>query len=235
MSLILNIETATQFCSVGVSDNGRILAIRESSEKNIHASKVTVFAEEVCSEAKMSMKNLQAIAVSMGPGSYTGLRIGVSAAKGFCYALDIPLIAVPTLQSMALSAVFLAKENIEIEANALFCPMIDARRMEVYTALYDLKNKEVRKIEALIIDENSFTEELFGHQILFFGDGAEKCRTLLDPKGMIFLDGIHSSANTLAIIANDKFRAEDFQDLAYFEPFYLKDFIAGKPKVKGLQ
>ncbi len=235
MSLILNIETATQYCSVGVSENGRILAIRESSEKNIHASKVTVFAEEALMEANVSMQDLHAVAVSMGPGSYTGLRIGVSAAKGFCYALDIPLIAVPTLQSMALRAALDNKAELELGENVLFCPMIDARRMEVYTALFDIENKEARKTEALIIDEDSFNEELSRHRILYFGDGAEKCREILDPKGMVFLDGIHPSAESLASISFEKFNSEEFEDLAYFEPFYLKDFIAGKPKVKGLE
>ena len=230
MSLILNIETATQHCSVGVSRHGKMLAIRESSEKNIHASKVTVFTQEVCSEANISMKDLDAVAVSMGPGSYTGLRIGVSTAKGFCYALDIPLIAVPTLQSMALGAMSATDDK-----NALLCPMIDARRMEVYTALFDYKNKEVRKTEALIIDESSFDKELAGNSIYYFGDGADKCRVVLDPKGMHFLEGIHPSASGIAIIADKKFISGEFENLAYFEPYYLKDFVAGKPKVKGLR
>jgi len=232
MSLILNIETATQFCSVGVSENGRILAIRESSEKNIHAAKVTVFTEEVCRESNIRMEDLDAIAVSKGPGSYTGLRIGVSAAKGFCYALDIPLIAVPTLQSMALGALLSMKDKAGPEY--LWCPMIDARRMEVYTALFDNQNKEVRKTEALIIEENSYETELKDKRILYFGDGAEKCRALLDPAGMVYLEGLNPSATSLAIISYKKFQSGEFEDLAYFEPYYLKDFIAGKPKVKGL-
>jgi len=229
MSLILNIETATQHCSVGLSRHGKILAIRESSEKNIHASRVTVFTEEVCSQANISMKDLDAVAVSMGPGSYTGLRMGVSAAKGFCYALDIPLVAVPTLQSMALGAMPAIDEK-----KALLCPMIDARRMEVYTALFDYNNKEVRKTEALIIDDSSFDKELAGNSIYFFGDGADKCRAVLDPKGLHFLEGIHPSASSMAVIADKKFISGEFENLAYFEPYYLKDFIAGKPKVKGL-
>ncbi len=231
MSLILNIETATQFCSVGLADQGRILAVRESNEKNIHASKVTVFSEEVCQEAGISMQELDAIAVSMGPGSYTGLRIGVSAAKGFCYALDIPLLAVPTLQSMALKAAMIYDYGREV----LYCPMIDARRMEVYTALFDKDNIELRKTEALIVDETAFDEELKKYEILYFGDGAEKCREVLDPKGMKFIEDVNPSADVMAIISNNKFIAGTFEDLAYFEPYYLKDFIAGKPRVKGLR
>ncbi len=235
MSLILNIETATQFCSVGLARDGRILAIRESSEKNIHAAMVTVFSEEVILEAGVSMHDLAAVAVSMGPGSYTGLRIGVSAAKGFCYALDIPLIAVPTLQSMALLASITATDKIGTEKNILFCPMIDARRMEVYTALFDIQNREIKKTEALIVEADSFDEELKKHYILYFGDGAEKCREVLDPAGMIFLEGILPSSSGIAVISQEKFKSGEFADLAYFEPYYLQDFIAGKTKVKGLR
>ena len=230
MPYILNIETATQHCSVGLALDGKIIAIRESDEKNIHAAKVTVFSEEVCHEGGIEMNELSAVAVSMGPGSYTGLRIGVSAAKGFCYALDIPLIAIPTLQSIALSAM-----NIAADDKALYCPMIDARRMEVYSALFDSDNDQVRKTEALIIDEQSFDEELRKSKIIYCGDGAEKCRDILDSKGMIFLDDVKPSAVSMAVIAAQKFNERSFEDLAYFEPFYLKDFIAGAPKVKGLR
>jgi len=230
MPLILNIETATQHCSVALARNGNIVAIRESDEKNIHAAMVTVFSDEVCSEAGIKMSELDAVAVSMGPGSYTGLRIGVSAAKGFSYALNIPLIAIPTLQSMALTASLLERKD-----DILYCPMIDARRMEVYTALYDAENKEIKKTEALIIDEKSFDVELKSSSILYFGDGAEKCREVLDLKGMIFLDGIKPTSSSMAVISNEKFNSGSFEDLAYFEPYYLKDFIAGPPKVKGLK
>lgn len=233
MSLILNIETATQVCSVGLSRDGKILAKRESHEKNIHATVVSIFSDEVCKEVGIQMHELDAVAVSKGPGSYTGLRIGVSTAKGFCYALDIPLISIPTLQSMALGALSSNRESLP--GNSLFCPMIDARRMEVYTALYDLNNIELRKTEALIVEENSFDKELANHSIYFFGDGAEKCRELLEPRGMIFLERIHPAADSMARIAAEKFNAKQFEDLAYFEPYYLKDFIAGAPKVKGLR
>jgi len=230
MALILNIETATQVCSVGLADGENILSIRESHEKNIHAAKVTVFSEEVLLEAGKKMEDLDAIAVSMGPGSYTGLRIGVSAAKGFCYALDIPLIAIPTLQSMALGALLNTNDT-----NALYCPMIDARRMEVYTALFDPQNVEVRKTDALIIDETSFDEELKSNTIYFFGDGADKCKEVLTPKGMRFIDQVHPSTRSMAALSSMRFNGGQFEDLAYFEPYYLKDFIAGKPKVKGLE
>jgi tRNA threonylcarbamoyladenosine biosynthesis protein TsaB len=230
MALILNIETATQVCSVSLSDGKEILAIRESHEKNIHATKVTIFSEEVLQEAGKTMSDIKAVAVSKGPGSYTGLRIGVSAAKGFCYALEIPLISVPTLQSMALGALKVLNDK-----SILYCPMIDARRMEVYTALFDENNNEVRKTEALIIDENSYEEELRTKKIFFFGDGAEKCKEILTPKGMVFIDKIHPSAKSMAQLSSEKFDKGQFEDLAYFEPYYLKDFIAGKPRVKGLR
>ena len=230
MPLILNIETATQVCSVGLSEGERMLAIRESHEKNIHAASVTVFTEEVLKQAGRQMGDLDAVAVSMGPGSYTGLRIGVSAAKGIGYALEIPLIAVPTLQSMTLGARELASEDI-----TLFCPMIDARRMEVYTALFDRNNQQVRPTEAMIIDADSFSGERKGNTICYFGDGAEKCREVLDPLGMIFLVDVFPTAGTLAKLSYKKFISAQFEDIAYFEPFYLKDFIAGKPKVKGLE
>jgi tRNA threonylcarbamoyladenosine biosynthesis protein TsaB len=235
MALILNIETATQVCSVGLSNGTEILSIRESREKNIHASLITVFSEEVCREAGILMNELDAVSVSKGPGSYTGLRIGVSTAKGFCFALDIPLIAVPTLQSMALGALWSLEDSPKPPANALYCPMIDARRMEVYTALFDQQNREVRATEALIVDEESFHEEIETNIIYYFGDGAEKCREVLYHEHMIYLNDLHPSATNQAVLANAKFLSKDFEDLAYFEPYYLKDFIAGKPRVKGLR
>lgn len=234
MPLILNIETATNVCSVALSDGADTLAIRESHEKNIHAAKVTTFAEEVCLEAGIRLRQLTAVAVSMGPGSYTGLRIGVSTAKGFCYALGIPLISVSTLQSMALGAAQLPGKEISGQ-DVLFCPMIDARRMEVYTALYDLRNIEKRKVEALIIDENSFHDERKDFRIYYFGDGADKCRDILDKNGMVYVEGITPSARTMAYISSARYTKNEFENVAYFEPYYLKDFIAGKPKVKGLR
>ncbi|MDT8393095.1 MAG: tRNA (adenosine(37)-N6)-threonylcarbamoyltransferase complex dimerization subunit type 1 TsaB [Bacteroidales bacterium] len=234
MPLILNIETATNVCSVALSDGAETLAIRESHEKNIHAAKVTTFTKEVCLEAGMLFNQLNAVAVSMGPGSYTGLRIGVSTAKGLCYALGIPLISVSTLQSMALAAAQLLENEISGQ-DVLFCPMIDARRMEVYTALFNFKNIEKRKVEALIIDENTFHDEREVYRIYYFGDGADKCRDIFDNKDMIYLEGIAPSAKTMATISSARYTQNKFENVAYFEPYYLKDFIAGKPKVKGLR
>jgi tRNA threonylcarbamoyladenosine biosynthesis protein TsaB len=232
---LLNIETATRMCSVGLSEGGNIMAIRESREKNVHAALVSIFAEEVCREAGIKMKMLDAVSVSMGPGSYTGLRIGVSTAKGFCYALDIPLIAVPTLQSLALEALPAIQDKMDNTENILLCPMIDARRMEVYTALFDPALRQVKDTEAMIIETGSFDEELKKHTICYFGDGAEKCRQVLSHEQLIFSGHIHPSAKSLARLSEKKFRLGEFEDPAYFEPYYLKDFIAGKPRVKGLE
>lgn len=234
MPLILNIETATNVCSVSIANGRETIAIRESREKNIHAAKVTVFAADVCREASIGMNQLDAIAVSKGPGSYTGLRIGVSTAKGFCYALDIPLISVPTLQSMALQASRIIKPDPRVKVKVLYCPMIDARRMEVYTALYDTANKEISVVEAMIIDEASFEKERAGNQLYYFGDGAEKCKDMLANSGMNYIEGVFNTSGSMAAISAEKFKKQDFENLAYFEPYYLKDFIAGKPKVKGL-
>lgn len=227
--LILHIDTATQVCSVALSRGAENIAYRESREKNAHSKNVTLFVEEVISESGLAKDELDAISVSMGPGSYTGLRIGVSTAKGLCYALEKPLIAISTLQAMAYG---LAEERKE---KVLYCPMIDARRMEVYTALFDENNRQLREIRAEIIDENSFSEFLNNQKIYFFGDGAPKCKEVLgDQPNAVFIDDFFPSAKFMSGIALDKFQNNDFVDVAYFEPFYLKDFIAGKPKVKGL-
>lgn len=234
MSLILCIETSTHICSAGISRQGKIQALKESSEKNIHAASITLFVKEVCSQAGVSMDELDAVAVGMGPGSYTGLRIGVSAAKGFCYGLGIPLIAVPSLQAMAYGAISAIRKTGRCLDDHLFCPMIDARRMEVYTALFNSEYQEVRGTEAIIIAEDSFGEELKNNTIYYFGDGADKCRYILRHERMIFLEGVYNSAANIALLADLKFRQGAFENLAYFEPFYLKDFIAAKPRVKGL-
>lgn len=232
---ILNIETATSICSVALTKNNELLSRRESDDKNSHSSKLTLFIDEVVKEVDINYTDLDAIAVSKGPGSYTGLRIGVSTAKGLCYALDKPLISVATLQAMALGMTKkFVTENL-YEKPVLFCPMIDARRMEVYSALYDSNNKEVREIRAEIIDKNSFSEFLQKNKIIFFGDGASKCKQVLAHQGnAVFIDNFSPSASFMTEIANLKFKEKVFEDVAYFEPFYLKDFIAGKPKVKGL-
>ena len=227
MSLILSLETATSSCSVALSLNGEVLACRELNERNVHASYITVFVDAVLKEAGRKMKDVDAVAVSRGPGSYTGLRIGVSTAKGLCYALDIPLISVNTLEAMAAG---LSKSG-RFDKEVLFCPMIDARRMEVFTAVFNSKGKEISPVEAKIIDEASFSELLSNHKIIFFGDGAEKCeRVLGENENALFVTDFVNSAKDLVDIAGHKFQERNFENTAYFEPFYLKDFLTTQPK-----
>ena len=237
MPLLLLIETATSVCSVGLAKDGEIIALRQSSVKNSHAALVTVFAEDVVKEADISFNDIDAFVVSKGPGSYTGLRIGVSTAKGFAYALSKKLIAVNTLQALAAGM----KTQMEKEGgnpeNFLFCPMIDARRMEVYTALYDSRLKEIKATEAVIVNENTFKELLNKNKIVFAGDGAAKCKPLLEKNvNARFLNqDVLPSAKYMVKIAEQRFAGNLFENTAYFEPFYLKDFVAGIPKVKGLK
>ncbi|HTH82104.1 MAG TPA: tRNA (adenosine(37)-N6)-threonylcarbamoyltransferase complex dimerization subunit type 1 TsaB [Mucilaginibacter sp.] len=225
--IILQIETATTVCSVALAKDGVVLAYRQIDERNIHAEIITLFINELIAEAGIQYKSIDAIAVSSGPGSYTGLRIGISTAKGLCYALDKPLIAVETLAAMADG--IRAEENIDNKI--LLCPMIDARRMEVYTALFDATGKNIKPTAAEIIDENSFSEQLQNNRILFFGDGAEKCRELLgkNPNAR-FLTNFANSAKYITQKAAQKFAERDFEDVAYFEPFYLKDFLVTQKK-----
>ncbi len=238
MGRILNIETATRVCSVALSENGNIVALQESKSKNSHAEQITLFSEEVIYKAGISFSDLDAVSISKGPGSYTGLRIGVSTAKGFCYSLDIPLISVGTLPALAYGMIQKMRSEDDNPEDFLYCPMIDARRMEVYTALYNHKLEEVKKVEAEIISENSF-EKWFGEgkKIIFIGDGALKCKPLLSGnQGAIFTeDEFMPSATYMATLAEEKFQKRQFEDVAYFEPFYLKDFVPGIPKVKGLK
>jgi len=232
VSVILNIETSTRVCSVCLAVDGKPVFIRESFVKNTHAENVTVFSETVLQEAGFKWNNLDAVAVSKGPGSYTGLRIGVSTAKGFCYALDKPLIAINTLRAMAAGMI----EKTENPENYLFCPMIDARRMEVYAAVFDAGLHTIKKTSAVIVDENSFGDLFPTHKIIFAGDGASKCTEVLGhQENAIFEKEFHPSAAYLAELAEEKFLRQEFEDVAYFEPFYLKDFIAGIPRVKGLK
>ncbi|MBE0646679.1 MAG: tRNA (adenosine(37)-N6)-threonylcarbamoyltransferase complex dimerization subunit type 1 TsaB [Bacteroidales bacterium] len=250
MSLILALETATPVCSVALARDGVILALRESTAPNAHSSVLTVFIEEVFREASLQYSDLDAVSVSMGPGSYTGLRIGVATAKGLCYALDKPMIAVPSLEEMALGMINypfpIASPSLAREGNAcqlptancqlLFCPMIDARRMEVYCAVFDGDLNEILSTEAEIIDEHSFGSLLAKHPILFAGTGADKCKEVLSHnQNAHFLQGFQASARFMIPLAENRFNEKQFEDLAYFEPFYLKDFVAGKPKVKGLR
>ena len=221
MALFLLIETATKSCSVSLSSENKIIACKEEvNEQYSHAEKLTVFITELFKTQDFTIKDLDAVAVSKGPGSYTGLRISVSTAKGLCYALDIPLIFVSTLRAMAFGMA-------QKEKSDLYCPMIDARRMEVYNAFYNSTNKEIRGIQADIIEACSYQKEL-DKKVLFFGDGAEKCKQMIRHPNARFIDGFFPSSKDMLEIANEKFAEKDFEDVAYFEPFYLKDFVVGK-------
>ena len=227
MSLILQIETATAACSVALARDGELVAFKLVNERNKHAEVITRFAEELIVGAGLSYHDLDAIAVSSGPGSYTGLRIGVSTAKGLCFALDKPLIGVETLESMAYGVI--NHDGYAVDQNMFLCPMIDARRMEVYTAIFTADGDKIKSTAAEIIDENSFAELLQDNKMLFFGDGAEKCRETLDKNpNAVFLAGFVNSAADITQRAYEKFMRNEFEDVAYFEPYYLKDFIAGK-------
>ncbi len=229
MSLILQIETATASCSVALARGGMILAFKQVNERNMHAEVITQFIDELIISAGVHYHELDAIAVSCGPGSYTGLRIGVSTAKGLCFALDKPLIAIETLEAMAFGVI--NSNEYALDSNTLLCPMIDARRMEVFTTVFNANGHKIEPTSAAIIDENSFTELLINNKILFFGDGAEKCRSILSINAnALFLPGFVNSAVYLTQKAFEKFRNKEFEDTAYFEPYYLKDFIAGKKK-----
>ena len=221
MALILLIESATKSCSVSLSSENKIIACKEEvNEQYSHAEKLTVFITELFKTQDFTIKDLDAVAVSKGPGSYTGLRISVSTAKGLCYALDIPLISVSTLKAMAFGMA-------QKEKSDLYCPMIDARRMEVYNAFYNSTNKEIRGIQADIIEACSYQKEL-DKKVLFFGDGAGKCKQMIQHPNARFIDGFFPSSKDMLEIANEKFAEKDFEDVVYFEPFYLKDFVAGK-------
>ena len=223
--MILQIETATSSCSVALAKDGQLVALKEINERNIHAEVITLFIRELLERTGATFQNLDAIAVSSGPGSYTGLRIGVSTAKGLCYALDKPLIAIETLEAMAFGVI----DSGEIAGYDLLCPMIDARRMEVFTAVFSNKGERVTPTSADIITCDSFQSLLNKNKILFLGDGAAKCKDILEVSPhATFLPGFVNSAVHLTQKAQQKFLARQFEDVAYFEPYYLKDFIAGK-------
>ncbi len=221
MSLILNIETATKNCSVSLSNHGEVINCIEIAEQGYsHAEKLHVFIEQVLLESNVQFSDLEAIAVSQGPGSYTGLRIGISAAKGLCYSLDIPLIAIDTLEVLA--------RQLQISEGYII-PMIDARRMEVYSAVFDSQYLKIRNIQAEIITENSFSE--YGGIVHFVGDSTEKCKVILTQSNFIFEDDIvFPSANQMSQLSFQKYQKGDTVDVAYFEPYYLKDFMTTTPK-----
>ena len=217
MAYILNIETATKNCSVSLAKNGELIAIKELNNGNYsHAEVLHVFIHEILTSNGVSSSELDAIAVSKGPGSYTGLRIGVSAAKGLSFAHDIQLISIDTLKSFARS--------ISV-TDGYIVPMIDARRLEVYSAIFDRDLNPISPTEAKIIDSASYQEYLEPHKVYFLGDGSEKCKAILTHSNAHFIDNHHPSAKEMATLSYDKFKREDFEDVAYFEPFYLKDFI----------
>ena len=222
MAFILNIETATKNCSVSVAENGKTIVLKELNDGNYsHAEKLHEFIRLAVNEAGIELADLNAIAVSQGPGSYTGLRIGISAAKGLCFALNIPLIAVSTLESLALSYSII--EGFKI-------PLLDARRMEVYSAVFNAKNEPIRVVKAEIITPDSFQEYLADQKVYFFGDGAEKCKEIIVHDNASFVTQKFPSANDMAALSFDKYKKNDIEDVAYFEPFYLKDFIITKAK-----
>ena len=223
--MILCLETSTKACSVALGQNGKLIALKESLDENYsHSENLTVYIQEVCTQTKVSLKDVDAIAVSKGPGSFTGLRIGVSTAKGLCYALNKPLIAINSLEAMAAGQI----RNTKYEIRNLFCPMIDARRMEVYCAVYDEQLNEIKKTSADIIDENSFSDLLQKHKIYFFGDGADKCKVKITHSNAIFTGDFNPSAQFMLTLAEKCFSEKKFEDVAYFEPFYLKDFVDTK-------
>ena len=221
MSYILNIETATKNCSVALAKDGKTILCKEIAEEGYsHAERLHVFIEAIIKDAGLALQDLSAIAVSQGPGSYTGLRIGVSAAKGLCYALDIPLIAVDTLQALAAQVTI---------SSGLIIPMIDARRMEVYSAIFGPTLEKKREVLAQIIDDNSFEDR--EETLYFVGDCADKCKPVLTKENHVFLEEIvYPSAKEMSAISFEKFKINDTVDVAYFEPYYLKDFMITAPK-----
>ena len=231
--MILCLETATPVCSVALNDGCCTIALRETERQNAHSEKITNFIREVMEAANIDYRQLDAVAVSQGPGSYTGLRIGVSTAKGICYAADLPLMAIDTLEAMANGMKM--KLGSQIADNDLLIPMIDARRMEVYASVFDAQLNRINDTAALVIDEHSFEDLCRDHHLWLFGDGAPKLSKLFENHPDIsIVEGFRPSAAYMLPLAEKALREQKFVDVAYFEPFYLKDFIAGKPHVKGL-
>lgn len=226
MPCIIHLETSTKVCSVALSKAGSVLFKKENYNGSSHAEWLGVYVYEAFGYAKENNLKIDAVAVSSGPGSYTGLRIGLSEAKGFCYGLDVPLIAIPSLEILA-NQVILSGENADF-----FCPMIDARRMEVYTAIFDKDMNQIKSTGAEIIDENSFSDLLSEGKVCFFGDGASKCRTIIKSPNALFLDDVHPLASGMVFLAEKRYKQNKFENLAYFEPFYLKEFNATVPKNK---
>jgi tRNA threonylcarbamoyladenosine biosynthesis protein TsaB len=224
LSTLLHIETSTKNCSVSIANCGELISLKEINTGDYsHAEMLHPLINEALLESKLTIKEIEAIAVGKGPGSYTGLRIGVSAAKGLCFANDIPLISINSLEILAQSM------NID---SGLIVPMIDARRMEVYAAIYDKNHDTVRETKAEIIDQNSFLNELQNHIVYFLGDGAKKCKEIILHENAVFIENAFPSAKEMATISFNKFKNETTEEVAYFEPFYLKNFVATREKRK---
>jgi len=228
--MVICIETATSICSVALCSSTGVIALKESRELKSHASTLTVFIDEALKENKIRAHDLEAVAVGKGPGSYTGLRIGVSVAKGIAYAASVPLIGIETTLTMFWGMAGRLKEITDDEENTLFCPMIDARRMEVYSAVYDPNGKTFKEIAAEIIREDSFADIPETKKVIFFGDGAPKCKEVIKRKNVYFADDFRISASYMQKPAYQAIINRRFEDVAYFEPFYLKDFITSIPR-----
>lgn len=226
MSCILHIETSTTVCSVAVSEDGQNIFVKEDLKGPSHATLLGVFVDEALSFIDSHAIPLDAVAVSCGPGSYTGLRIGVSMAKGVCYGRNVPLIGLPTLGVLSVPVLLYH----ELPEDALLCPMIDARRMEVYAVIYDRALNMKREISADIVDEDSYLEFLERHPVYFYGNGAAKCREKITHPNAHFIDDVHPLAKMMFPLAEKAMAAKDFKDVAYFEPFYLKEFVVSMPK-----
>jgi len=226
MALILSIETATRICSVALHESGKLVAGEEVDRERSHSEQLVPMIQRLFSRGDYQLKDLDGIAISEGPGSYTGLRIGTSTAKGICYALDVPLIGVNTLMAMAFGA------SQGAEKRSLYCPMIDARRMEVYCLLVDEDLKTVEDTEAKILEPGSFLGHLNSQKILFFGDGSDKFKRIVQHPNARFLKEFNPSATYMGTLAFQKFKDEHFANLAYFEPFYLKKVHTIQPKKK---
>jgi tRNA threonylcarbamoyladenosine biosynthesis protein TsaB len=232
--MIICLETSTAVCSVALCDTDGVVAVRESSEVKSHASRLTIFIEELLSEAGLRAGDLDAIAVSKGPGSYTGLRIGVSTAKGIAWAASIPLIGIETTLSMFHGINEETKSKYGLDNSSLFVPMLDARRMEIYYSILSSDGKAVKEISAEVIDDTSFSDIPENIKMLIFGDGALKCEKVLKRKNTHYASEFMMSAAYMYKPAFESFREHRFEDIAYFEPFYLKDFITSRPKKKIL-
>lgn len=250
MPIILSIETSTKACSAAIHQDGKLLSVSELYNEKSSSGMLTTLIEHVVKTASLRLQDIDAVAIAKGPGSYTGLRIGVSTAKGLCFTLEKPLIAINTLEAMAYSIYDLRFEIYDLKSDAqnpvtnnqspitnLLCPMLDARRMEVYCAVYKADTLEILEpTQAKIIDETSFADLLENHKIIFFGDGAEKCRVTLggNPNAVFLNQTIFPSAKSIGALATRAFEQQQFENVADFEPFYLKEFVGTTPKKTSL-